>query len=290
MHREEQMTEDERFKYVSETMHEKFDLYDHKNIGRPYYFSLDVFFKSVEQMINADEIITAIYMLEHMPGWYRDNPPDQVLEIKNKIYKNLMSTVDYAKDLSELRASSEASFQGVPLEHHITLNHFQPRGELILIKVKELNDKGITPHITEFGPANYWLPYGLRFAQMKFTYNAISLQKEAEDEARNAFKDVWREPNGNDHVIFCCFEVIEHLWNTDDIYHIFAKANIDPQSVMISTPKYTLHGGLDNWDTRDLGHIRTYTPSELLQFCMKHWPRYKWTYVDGNMMVLIGDK
>jgi hypothetical protein len=84
--------------------------------------------------------------------------------------------------------------------------------------------------------------------------------------------------------------VIEHLWNEDDIYHYYAKSGMDADIVMLSTPKYTLYGGLNQWHSRELGHLRTYTPKDLLAFASKHWPTLQWTFFDADMMLVVGQK
>ena len=100
----------------------------------------------------------------------------------------------------------------------------------------------------------------------------------------------WKKETKNPHSIFVCFEVIEHMWTPEEIYHYFIKADIDPQAILIYTPFATFQGGMTNWDTRVLGHVRTYTTNELFQFCSKLWPSYNWQIYKSNSMVAVGLK
>jgi hypothetical protein len=75
-----------------------FDKEDLKNLGRPYYFDVDMYLACVEQMISSDEVERALWMLDNMPGWYRDNPPQQAKKIRDQLLKRLYTTMDYMKD------------------------------------------------------------------------------------------------------------------------------------------------------------------------------------------------
>jgi hypothetical protein len=258
--------------------------YDPENApGRPRHFMPDFYLDAVEQMIAADEIERALWMLDNMPAYYRDNVPVRALEIKRQVYQQLMSTVDYIRDMSEVKGNSE-EIHGCPLHEQWATAHFHPRGPIAIQVVNELNAEGFAADIVEFGPANYWLPAALKYHNVNFNYRAFSI---------NPFAQCPVEPRhieGPKKQIFCAFEVIEHLWHEDDIFHYYAKFGIDADIVMLSTPKYTLYGGLKDWQSRELGHLRTYTPKELLQFAAKHWPTLQWTFFDADMMLIVGQK
>lgn len=253
-------------------------------LGKPKYFDLDLYLSAVEQMICADEIKFALTMLENLPGYYRDNYPKRASNIKELIYQQCMTTQDYVNDRSELIEMSE-KLHNCPVGEMWKLPHFSPRGELIMNIVKELNSEGYCARIVELGPYNYWLPMGLQAQNCDFIYTPMSVNPHV----KNPYKTkVASEKPIKD--IFICFEVIEHLWNEDEVFHYFCKTQTDPDIVLISTPKYTCGGGLPNWDTRQLGHIRTWTPKELTLFCEKHWPELEWYFVDSAMMICIGKK
>lgn len=252
--------------------------------GFPKYFNLDVYLDAVEQMICADEIKFALSMLDNLPGYYRDNEPERAKNIRSIIYQQCMTVHDYINDKEELIAQSEKHHK-TPLKDHWKLGHFSPRGEVIVKLVKELNENGFCANIVELGPYNYWVPAALQDQGLDFIYTGINLNAHVECPIKT--KTESDKPLKN---IFICFEVIEHLWNEDEIVHYFYKTQMDPDFVLISTPKYTCGGGLPNWDTRQLGHIRTWTPNELTSYCRKHWPKLDWFFVDAAMMMSIGQR
>lgn len=253
----------------------------HDHLGIPKHFDPDHYLDSVEQMICCDEIETALYMLSHMPGYYRDNPPERALEIKRKLYKQLMSITDYANDPGETKEQAESG--GVELKDHWKHPHYHPRGEIMTSLCKTLNEAGYYAEIHEFGPAMGWLPAALEDLKIEHSYNGYDIKgnKKQEHLINSDLKK---------RTVFCSFEVIEHLWNPDDIYHCYAKTGIDADYIAIGCPQYTLYGGLPGWDYRELGHLRTYTPMELLDFCQKHWHGYDWQFHSSNMMLMYGKK
>lgn len=255
--------------------------FPHDVVGIPRHFDPDHYLDSVEQMICADEIVNALKMLDMFPGYYRDNMPPRALEIKKRVYQQLMNTTEYATDSSESQAESEA-WHKTPLADQWQKPHFNPRGPIMVDLVTKINDQGLIAEIHELGPANGWLPAALTKLGLKFHHYGYGIDGvKYSGYIGNLSKK---------QTIFCCFEVIEHLWNPDDIYHYYSKAVESADHILIGCPKYTLFGGLSNWDSRMLGHIRTYTPSELYQFCAKHWPGYSWQLNDSNMMVVQGRK
>lgn len=252
--------------------------------GFPRYFDIDLYLNAVESMICADEVKFALVMLDNMPGYFRDNVPERAKYIRAKIYEQCMTVQDYINDKEESIEKSEIHHK-TPLDKQWKEPHFSPRGELIVKIVRELNQKGYCANIVELGPYNYWLPAGLQDEGLDFIYTPISVNPHVKCPIQT--KTESDKPLKN---IFVCFEVIEHLWNEDEIVHYFYKTQMNPDYVLISTPKYTCGHGLFNWDTRLLGHIRTWTPSELTLWCKKHWPSLNWYFVDSAMMISIGAK
>src|SRR5260221_1221063 len=76
----------------------EYDETDPKNIGKPYYFDLDTYIVAIEMMICSDEIQSALWMLDNPPGLYRDNYPQELVDIKNRIYQQCYDQFDYASD------------------------------------------------------------------------------------------------------------------------------------------------------------------------------------------------
>ena len=250
----------------------------------PKYFYLDTYLDAVESMICADELKFALVMLENLPGWYRDHYPERARKIKEKLLEQCMTVQDYMNDKEETVTNSEHWHKEI-LSKMWNTPHFMPRGPIIMDLVKRLNTEGYCANIVELGPYNYWLPAGLKDEGCDFIYTSISVNPLVKNPVEN--KVTTDKPTKD---IFVCFEVIEHLWNEDEVFHYFCKTQMDPDYVLISTPKYTCGGGLPNWDTRVLGHVRTWTPTELTMYCKKHWPKLHWYFFDSAMMVSIGSK
>jgi hypothetical protein len=256
--------------------------------GRPKYFSMDLHVQSIKQMIRADELEFALQMIKNVPGYYRDHYSKELNEIKDRLYRNIWTTKDYSGDKDE--ADSTRTFaKATPINEFIDEQNWSgQRGVIIKALVKTLNEKGETPHIYEFGPANFFIPYGLARHDAKFTYDCFSINQNAEKEAGDNLKGYFgKKPKGP--VIFVCFEVIEHLWNQEDIYHAYVKSGLTADYILLSTPLYTLNGGMEEID-RELGHLRTYTPKEFTAFAQKCWPLYHWEGVNDWSINLMGKR
>jgi hypothetical protein len=235
-------------------------------------------------MICADEIKLALTMLENLPGYYRDNFPERAKRIRSSIYEQCMTVQDYINDMSETTEGAKV-YHASDLGKQWSEPHFTPRGTLLISLVKDLNKQGLCAEIIELGPYNYWLPAGLQDEACDFIYTPMSINPHAKC-------PITTKTSSDNPIkkIFVCFEVIEHLWNEDEIFHYFCKTQMDPDFVLISTPKHTCGGGLPNWNQRQLGHVRTWTPKELTQYCTKHWSNLNWYMVDAAMMISIGSK
>lgn len=259
-----------------------FDRNDPRNMGRPSFFSLDTYLALIEQYIMADEVDTALYLLEHPPGWYRDNVPVEIVQLRDQLYRRFFTTLDYGKDGCTIEQVASQPIEqlkaGASLE----------RGWLTLETVKSL----VHPWIFELGPGNYWIPLMLRAHDLTFSYFAPSLNAQMQRDAEKELGWRWadRPLQPNQPKIFICFEMIEHLPRPEEIYQHSVKAGGDFDVILLSTPKYCYGGGMPNWHKNDLGHLRTYTPNEFTQFARKHWPLHDWAYYDGPVMMLKGVK
>ncbi len=136
---------------------QEFDPNDPANIGRPAYFNVDKYLDCVEEMITADEVERALWMLDNMPGWYRDNVPSKARDMKDRLLTKFFTTLDYSTELIEEQ-----------LVGH--LDKMISRGELVMNFCKTLNENGKIPHIIDIGPGNYWLPGLLQAYEIQFNY------------------------------------------------------------------------------------------------------------------------
>lgn len=234
--------------------------------GKPIYFNTDQFLHVVEQMINADEVERALWMLDNMPGYYRDNPPARALEIRDRLHKQFYTAVQYASEVGD-GVTPEAVLRAWPL-----------RGEMLAMTIKRLNEVGAVPNVMEFADGTGWLATGLRAKGLRFTHESLSLKGEYLNDSK---------PQAS---IFVAFEVIEHLADPWDIYRNYLKFDRQADLVFLSTPLYTINGGESNWQNRPLGHLRTYTPGEFQNVAERMFRGFKFEIVADDTMVAIGNR
>lgn len=281
----------------------QYDDHDPTIIGKPKHFCPDHYCDSIEQMMAADEVILALQMLNNPPGFYRQSPTQRMIDLKRDIYKHTWSMTNYAQDEDEcydrsleLQRKYNPGHKFDDLGNMIDIPFCFPRGPLMVDTVKAYNDQGLVPFIWEMGPANFWLPHGLIKKGLKFKYFATSLNKKALEDNKERLKDVWQDkpdksdnPNFNQPEIFVCFEVIEHLWNLNDILHQYQIYGANAETILLSTPLNTLLGGVPEWK-RDIGHLRTFTSKELALIAESMFPGYDWQSAAYALQVVRGVK
>lgn len=276
----------------------KFDNDESVQLGRPKFFDPDHYLDSVEQMLSADEVMFAIEMIKRMPGYYRDHPTERQSKLLSHIYQNMASLTYYVN--AKFETYEEALFQQSRLNPGfawadkglgamIDIPFCQPRGGYMVSLVKAMNEDGRKPFIWEMGANSFWLPYGLEAKGLDFNYYSKSLQPEAQRDAEARIESWGIYPKDKQTQIFCCFEVIEHLQNPYDILQTYHEYGADADHIIISTPKYTLFGGVSD-KNRILEHIRTFTPKELNDICTDMWPTHTWQMINYPMMVFIGER
>ena len=264
-----------------------FDQTDPKNLGRPLYFNLQAHIAAVESLIRSDEIMLALKLLDMVPAWYRDNYPPELEELKRKIYEQTYDQIEYATDTEEAECTREFG------EAQWTNGYMFPRAEIIANIVREYNQNSCIPWIFDLGCSHGNLPLGLMQERLKFYYKGVGLngrivQKVKEWVGEHGCEEP-PKPASFPKILYCT-EVLEHCFNPHDIVHTAAKVGVDWDVVLLSVPKYTMGGGLPDWDTRRLGHVRTWTPAEFIDFASKTWRGRKWQLVDAFSMVLVGRK
>jgi hypothetical protein len=264
---------------------DSFNQEDPKNIGRPFYFVLEKYIETIEMLIRADEIQTALWLCDNPPGWYRDNYPKELAEIKCTLYKNTYDQIEYATDDEEAACTREFG------EAQWVNGYMHPRAEIVSELVRWLNDKNMIPWIYDLGCSHGNLPLGLIKSGHKFTYKGVGMNHRIQAKVKEWVKEQWFEHSlGGQPTILYCTEVLEHAFNPHDLVHSSYKPGVKWDHIILSTPKYTLGGGLPDWRTRRIGHVRTWTPKEFIEFASHAWPGYKWTLYDSHSMVLRGEK
>lgn len=249
------------------------------DIGKPLFWHLADHVRAVEQMIRADELQIALRMCDDIPGWYRDNYPKELADIKRKLYERTYSTTEYGTDDEEAEMTREIG------EAQWVSEYCYPRAQVLenIIKGSEA-----VPWVFDLGASHGNCPVGLLSRGLLFQYKGIGINWRIIQKVKEWAKNVWAEkPTVGQPTILFCTEVLEHCQNPQDIVHEAYKVGVEWDWIVISTPKYTLGGGLEDWNRR-LGHVRTWTPSELFEFCNKNWRGYKWEILPEFSMVIVG--
>jgi hypothetical protein len=236
-------------------------------IGRPQHFDVNRYLDAVEDMINADEVEKAFHMLNNMPAFYVDHVPERALEIRQSLNRQLFTPVQY-KGIYD------------PLSRDEVTKYWPGRAQIVEKLVREM-DK---PHVMELAPGSFYLPLGLEKRGCQFTYEWQGL-----DECGPA-GDFLLAPRDNAPTLFCCFELIEHLWCEQEVYQNYLKFNREADFVLLSTPLYTCAGGMDNWRARPLGHLRTYSPTSFLAVASQMFQGRKWEAFTDETIILVGKK
>jgi hypothetical protein len=265
-----------------------FDKTDPKNIGRPEFFDWDAYIATIDSYMFADEIETALWLINHPPAWYREkeNYPEQLKELKRTIYKNLYSPIDYATDEAEAGWTKEAA------ENQWLSPYTTPRAEILMQIMQQLNQDGKTPWIGELSTSHGNLPLGLAKHGVKFNFYAQNLNQKALDKIISWLPDgIWKEaPDKDQYKIFVFTEALEHVYREEDLLQMYTKMDIDFDMIFMSTPYGCLWHGLNHWKDRRLGHVRGYTREEFCSLAQKFFPGYIWQYYFHHSQVLVGTK
>lgn len=235
------------------------------------------FIDAAEELLRHDETLLALDLLSKgIPGFYRDNPPPEVTALKREILKRF-ATFNHL-------VHSPAGFEVYPEEVPTSL-----RAILILKEVERLNVNGLTPHLVDFGPGDYWLYYLLKNKKCSFTYRHISINQAAKLKG----KDIVQSEDPLDRpIIFVACEIIEHLFDEREIVAEMMRVPRIPDAVHISTPCYTFGTWVKHWkDIGDIGHLRTYTPAEFQTKTRELFPDFdQYVYVSKMLHARLVNK
>lgn len=224
-----------------------------------------------------DEPLMALRSLEDVPGYYRDHKDPQIEELRRKILSKLV-TPHWYMNCHDTILGEEESKQMI---------QYTLRGSQMAKEVSRLNQEGVIPSVIEFAPGEFWLPIGMWANGLKFHYTPIGLS----EKALSQFSEKY--PQGGpatDFVIYCAFEIIEHLHFESDIRIEIERLGVRPDIIHMSTPLYSFDGRASSldWSNKDLGHLRTYTPNEFAQVAMKMFHGYSWGLIPDQVMHLRG--
>ncbi len=263
-----------------------FDQQDPKNLGRPLHFRLQTYVMAIIEMIRADEIDSARWMLANPPAWYRANYPKELQEIKDLLNRNSYSIFDYSNDPDE-RGYSLDGVRG-----QISSGYLFPRLNVVDDFIVEQNSQGLFPWIYEISPSHGPLPIALMDKHRSFNFCGVNMNHLATDRFKSWLKPgIWAdEPTAGQPKCLVIFEVLEHAHSMDSVFQAAGKVRNDWDHVFLSVPCMCLGGGLSNWHNRRLGHIRTFTPDEFVALAQKEFRGYAWELITSASIVLKGTK
>lgn len=257
--------------------------------GSCQFFDSKPFIDAANILVAADEPLRALKLLEGLPGFYRDNIPSEIHELKRRIKRDLATPTFYMEEKPSPRYADDNAVNDIPKlfgEYVTTLL----RGQLIQKDVLEMNHS--IPSILDLGPGEYWLPIGMKYLIGRlFSYKGVGLCNSNEAGARPFLDDLFPylgKPN-----IFVACELIEHLHHEDDIRTEFERHAPDASIIHISTPKYSFDGRADQiqWENKKgLGHLRTYTPREFHNVVARMFPEFQWKLWDSQILHMRGER
>ncbi len=230
-------------------------------------FNVKCFLDTAAELLRHDETLRALWLLQNLPAYYRDNPPHEIVSLRREIQKRMATGSFYATSKGyELSAHDDSIFN----------MHKSLRGMMIIKEVEMLNSQGFVPHIADYAPGEYFLSSILHLKNLKFTYFPIYVNGPSHAHYYDRFKDYLVEkPNPSEPKIFFAGEIIEHLHCEEELRFDMERAIGLADLVHISTPCYTFDTGCRSWlEKQDLGHLRAYTPLEFTKTVGQMFPEY----------------
>lgn len=221
-----------------------------------------------------DEPLLAVDVLtKYAPSFYRDNPSDLMKSLKKDIISSLFTLKDYQDTEDDL---------AVPMEDARLILEDTMRGLVIKDFVTRENKNQRVPEIFDLGPGNFFVPVGLQQLNLNFKYSFNGVNTLAKE----AFSKYQIEPC-TDANTFIAFEIIEHVFDPLWLRQEQIQNAPNAKNIFLSTPKYCFDHC--KWRNQKQPHFRAYTPHEFIQEARRLWPEFKWSFVDNQVMVLIGE-
>lgn len=246
-----------------------------KRLGIAPTFNPQDFIKVAQQLVDADEVERALWLLDNVPAYYRSNQVKEIIDFKSSILSRMVTPAGYADDQHDCGV--------MPFEEAQAVVKLTLRGVLLEYELNGPEEY----HVVDVGPGEYWIPKAL---SGNYSYKPVGLDIKTREEA---FKDkdiiarMGRQTGQTG--VFVALEVIEHLPDPGDLAVECAKHfTKEPHYIHLSTPLYTFDASPKK-DAKLLPHLRAYTPNEFQIEAFKLWPHYNWQlYVGGPIMSLRG--
>jgi hypothetical protein len=234
-------------------------------------FNLDCFLQAADELLRADETIRALHLLDNLPAYYRQHVPPEVTTLKRDIQSRIATASFYATSSGYELTAPDDSYTKV----HNTL-----RGHLLLKEIKELNEKDLMPHLLDLAPGEYAFVRMLQHHQALFSYECSHVNGPSFEHFKKHFEEklyIWRESNKVTvrPTIYFAGEIIEHLWQEEELrFEMERKVGL-ADVIHISTPNMTFDFNCTDWRSKgDLGHLRAYTPQEFGTTVQRIFPEY----------------
>lgn len=224
-------------------------------------------------LVLKDEVELALKVCEMVPGYFRDNKIKEFQDLKNLIVSRIATASKYA--IIDNQTPDEPAAK--------ELEHFKQtlRAEVIRRDVLRLNDAKLIPVVMDFAPGGGLLERVLRDSSLGYRYDYSSLKHKPTSMPQDVIKSSVK--------IFVACEIIEHLWNPQDIRTEMLSSVGVADVIHLSTPKYTFDEFTTDWTKRDLlGHLRTYTPTEFCKTVNELFPEYELRFYDSQVMHIRG--
>lgn len=238
--------------------------------------------KYVESLIENDEVERALLVLNNVPSFQRDNPPENLFVLKRQILSAICTPHAYLNSGLDSQVHPETAVSNL---------HLNVRGKLVEAEVRKYNEKGMIPHLVDVGPGEYWIPMALIQLGLRFTYWDIAMDPNTQAVAHpligthRVSKAMPDQPE-----IFLALEIIEHLPHPMDLSVECLRHCRDwPERVHLSTPEYCYDNKPKDWRRPcGLPHLRAYTPGEFLAEAKRIFPVYEWQVYSSRITSLRG--
>lgn len=230
-------------------------------IGKPLLFNLDTYFSLIDMYISADEVESAMWLLNNPPSFYKDHPPQRLIETKEALHRQVWTASQYAGLYKAIPEDQEGAWPS--------------RMDVLEGMLSECT------HIMELAPGGLKIKDSLVKKGHNISYEYISIDG----------SDIHLASPCNAIKIFVAMELIEHLSQPIEIYQNYLKFGKIADKILITTPLYTYGNGInEDWRSRPLGHLRTYSPSMLHEVVSKIFVGFNWSIQLSETINLIGER
>ncbi len=236
-------------------------------------FNLQSFIDCANALVQADEVNNALWLLtDGLPGYYRDNPPQEIIELRNEILSRLATPLRYA----ELEKDYKAYPEGETYYAEHTL-----RGRLVVQEGLRLRDNGEMPYFIDLGPGDGFVSPSLNQNSVSHYYVPLRFSQAINDD----FALHEQCKRSQLPKVFLALEIIEHLQSPWDLKAESLRFGL-PDVIHISTPMYSFDKRDIVWQKERslLGHLKTFTPKEFTELCVKLFPEYDIQFYASEVM------